>query len=144
MTALAVNKNRTFELGVDPVYGDIPMIAAGTAYAGSAIGESASTGNARAFVDGDVFLGFATAKADNSAGAIGDVNVRVRQKGILRITDCGGTVTDDHLGAIVYLTTDNDFSITDSGSDVTLGRIVRFVGASEVYVYFESAILRSE
>ena len=142
MTQLTKNENRTFELGVAPVYGDIPVLNAVDIYAGACLGESASSGNARQLVDGDAFLGFATAEALNSAGAVGDVNVRVRKKGIVKLA-VGGTLTDDDLNAAVYATDSNTFSKTDTGTDTQIGKIDRFIDASTAMVYFEATALRS-
>lgn len=141
MTTLAANSNRVFELGVEPVYGDVPMIADEIIYAGAACGESSSTGNARPLVAGDTFLGFATAKADNAGGAIGDVNVRVRQKGIVKLT-IAGTLTDDHLNVAIYASDDNAFTTASTGN-TQIGKLARFISATEGMVYFEAEALRS-
>ena len=142
MAQLTANENRVFEVGIEPIYNDIPVLNAVAIYAGACVGESASTGNARQLEDGDTFLGFATAKADNSSGAVGDKNVRVRMQGLVKLT-VGGTLADDDLGAAVYATDSNTFSKTDSGSDTQIGVIHRFIDTTTAIVFFQATSLRS-
>ena len=143
MTTLSANKARQYEAGIEPVFNDVPVIASDIIYEGAAVGESASTGNARPFTDGDNFIGFAVAKADNSASgaAIGDVNVRVIQKGNIVLPLA--SITDDDFNAPVYATDDDTFSITDTGSDTQIGKLIRFISTSSAVVYFEALSLRS-
>lgn len=140
MTTLAANKNRTFEVGIDDL-NDVPAVAADIIFAGAAVGDNAS-GLARPFVDGDPFLGFAVAKCDNSAGAASAKSVRVAQRGTVKLT-LGGTVTAAKIGDPVYATDDNTFSLTDSGSDVAIGSLTRFITSTTGMVYFEALAVRS-
>ena len=84
MTTLAVNSPRSFVLGE---HQDLPVIASDIIYEGAAVGENGS-GYFRPLVALDPFAGFAESKADNSAGAAGAINVRVKSKGriILSVT----------------------------------------------------------
>lgn len=143
MATLSANVKRKFEYSSDggPALNDIPMIASDIIYEGAAVGESSSTGNARPLVGGDVFLGFATAKADNSAGAIGAVNVRVIQRGTVQLT-VTGVSADDDLGVAVYASDDATFTTTASGA-TQIGKLVRWVSSTTALVYFEAAGLRS-
>lgn len=142
MTQLSANEPRTYELGIPPIYNDVPCLNAVVVYAGACVGESSSTGNARQLEDGDAFLGFATAKCDNTSGAVGDKNVRVRSQGLVKLA-VGGTLTDDDLGAAVYATDSNTFSKTDSGTDTQIGKIHRFIDASTAIVHFQAYNIRS-
>jgi len=141
VTTLAANKARRYEVSPDPLFTDIPVIAADIIYEGAAVGESASSGTARPLVDGDTFLGFAVAKADNSAGAASAINVRTAQRGLVLLTLAAAAEAD--LGAAVYATDDDTFSLTDSGSDTQIGVLTRFVSATTAIVHFEATALRS-
>ena len=141
MTTLAANKARRYEASPDPVFNDLPMVASDTIFEGAALGENASLGTYRPLVDGDNFGGFAVSQQIN-AGAAAAENVRAAQCGnvLLTLTD---TITAADKDAAVYATDDDTFSITDSGSDTQIGKIVRFVSANTAIVYFEAAALRS-
>ena len=143
MATLSANVKRVFEFNDDggPALGEIPLIASDIIYEGAAVGESSSTGNARPLVGGDTFLGFAAAKADNASGAIGAVNVRVYQRGVVKLAVTGITADDD-LGVAVYASDDNTFTTTSSGG-TQIGKLVRWDTGTTCYVYFESALLRS-
>ena len=140
MTTLAANKNRIFEFKAEDI-NDVPMIAADIIYAGAAVGDNGS-GLARPFVDGDPFLGFAVAKADNSAGAASAITVRVLQRGTVKLT-LAGTVTAAKLADPIYATDDDTFSIADSGSDTAIGSLTRFISSTSGMVYFEALPVRS-
>ncbi len=131
---------RTFEnAGTPDEYGDLPVKAATKIYEGSAVG--LTTGYARALVAADPFGGFCSRRSDNSAGANGDRNVKVREKGkiILDVTGVTG-VTD--VGSTVYASDDNTFTLT-STSNTAIGKVARFISGTRVAVYFEAAHLRS-
>lgn len=142
MTTLAANVKRVYEFIDDPLLTDIPMIAADIIYEGAVVGESSSLGLARPLADGDVFLGFAVAKADNSTGAASDVYVRVRQRGTVKLAVTGVASTAD-IGAAVYSVDDNSFSLTDSGSDIQIGKVVRWISSTSCMVRFEATAVRS-
>lgn len=142
MTTLAANVKRTYEFNEDPLTNDVPMIAADIIYEGAVVGESSSLGLARPLVDGDVFLGFATAKADNSTGAASDKYVRVRQQGTVKLAVTGVSSTAD-IGAAVYSVDDNTFSLTDSGTDTQIGKVTRWVSGTTCMVRFEATAIRS-
>lgn len=109
--------------------------AVGTVYEGAAVGEVSSDGTCRNFVDGDYFLGFAAAQTAN--GALCTVVTR----GVVRLTVSGGAT--NALGAVVYATTSNTFSTTDSGSDTAIGTIVQSIdGSTDCYVLFEGYQVR--
>lgn len=141
MATLAANKKRVFEHNADPVLGDIPVIASDIIYEGAAVGESSSTGNARPLAAGDNFLGFAIAKADNSAGAVGAVNVRVRQKGLVKLS-VTNVSADDDLGIAIYASDDDTFTTASTGN-TQIGKLARWISGSTCMVYFESTLLRS-
>lgn len=140
MTTLAADVKRVYEFNADPLYNDIPMVISDTIYEGAAVGESSSTGNARPLVGGDNFLGFCVAQVTNGA-TIGAKTVRVRQKGVVKLTVTGVTADDD-LGVAVYASDDNSFTTTSSGA-TQIGKLVRWVSSTTALVYFESLYVRS-
>jgi len=140
VTTLSAAKNRVYEVNVDPLLNDVPMIASDTIYAGAAVGESSSTGNARPLVAGDTFLGFAVATVTNTS-TIGDYTVRVRQRGVVKL-DVTGISADDDLGTAVYASDDDTFTTT-SGSNTQIGKVVRWISGTTCMVYFEAANVRS-
>lgn len=137
MTTLAKNTLRDYELGDE---NDLPVIAADIIYAGAAVGENGS-GYFRPLVAGDPFAGFAERKADNSAGAAGDINVRVRQRGKTVLDVVGVTAVTDE-GSTVYASDDDTFTLT-STSNSPIGKIVRWISGTKCVVAFEAASLRS-
>jgi len=141
MATRSTNIGRVFEANEDPLYNDIPMIAADIIYEGSAVGESSSLGHARPHVSGDVFLGFAAAKADNSAGAAEAVNVRVRQQGTVKLAVVGVADTAD-IGASVYASDDDTFTLTSS-THTAIGKVVRHVSGTTCMVRFQALAVQS-
>lgn len=145
MTTLAANKKRAYEAGYEPCFNDFPVIASDIIYEGAAVGDGASgtgvDGYAHPIDASDTFLGFADSKADNSSGAVGAINVRVRQRGAIKLAVTGVTGAGD-LGSTVYCTDDDTFTLTASGG-IAIGKIIRHVTSTTVIVYFEGAQLRS-
>lgn len=140
MATLSANTKRVFEFNEDPLLTDVPVVASDIIYEGAAVG--LSSGYARPFTDGDTFLGFAIAKADNSSGSAGDKYVRVAQRGQVKLT-IGGTLAVTDLAASIYATDDDTFSKTDSGTDTVIGKLSRFVSTTVGIVRFEGSQVRS-
>ncbi|MDF3821979.1 hypothetical protein P3G55_18890 [Leptospira sp. 96542] len=132
MTTLATDVARPFELGDR---NHLPVIAADIIYEGAAVGDNGS-GYARPLVAGDPFLGFAVAKADNSAGAAGAINVEVRQKGRVQLPIGGLAITDK--GKTVYASDDNAFTLTAS-TNSAIGRVIRYVSSGIGIVQFDAS-----
>jgi hypothetical protein len=137
MTTLAADKARDFVLGE---HADLPVIASDIIYEGAAVGENGS-GYFRPLVAADPFAGFALCKADNSAGAAGAVNVRVRTRGRAILSVTGVTAVTDE-GSTVYASDDDTFTLT-STSNTAIGKVVRFISGTTVEVYFEAVSFRS-
>ena len=141
MATLAANKKRVYEFNESPLLNDVDIIADDVVFEGAAVGESASTGTGRPLVAGDVFLGMCIAKTDNTGGAAADKQIRVRQKGTVKlpVTGVGGAAD---VGATVYASDDDTFTLT-VGSNTAIGKIVRHVSSTTVMVRFEAAQARS-
>jgi len=121
MTTRASDLARPEELGNISEY---PVVATDIIYEGSAVGENAS-GYARPLVAGDVFLGFADRKVDNSTGAAGALNVRVKTKGNFQLPISGLAITANDR-PVVYASDDDTFTLTAT-SNSPIGRVLRWV-----------------
>ena len=130
-TTLAANKPRTAETGD---VNEFPVIASDIIYEGAAVGLVAATGHARPLTSVDKFAGFAEAKADNSAGAAGAINVRVKKKGMAQLSVSGAVITD--IGQPVYATDDDTFVFLPTGG-VFVGFVHRFVSSGVVIVQYD-------
>lgn len=137
MTTLSINKPRDFVLGE---LQDLPVVASDIIYEGAAVGENGS-GYFRPLVAADVFAGFAERQADNSAGAAGAINVRVKPRGRVILSVAGVTAVTDE-GSTVYASDDDTFTLT-STSNSAIGKIVRYISGTTVEVYFEASSFRS-
>lgn len=139
MATLAADKVRHYEMGVEPLMNDLPVIAADIIYEGAAVAETATTGvgNVQPLTSNpaDVFHGFADAQCDNSAGAAGAKRVRVRTRGIVQLAVANEPAAN-WLGALVYASDDDTFTFT-STNNVAIGRAIRKVSAGVYMVYFE-------
>lgn len=78
--------------------------------------------------------GVAFETVDNSAGANGDLNIRVWRKGVFEF-NFSGTAVQANVGLLVYMVDDNLVGLAaTTTNDVPVGRIVQFVSASKVRV----------
>ena len=139
MATLSANSKRVFEFNEDQLLQDIPVVASDIIYEGAAVGLSA--GYARPLQAGDVFVGFATAKADNSSGSAGDKYVRVLQRGTVKLT-IAGTLAVTDLAATVYASDDDTFT-KSSTSNSDIGTLTRFISTTVGMVRFEGEQVRS-
>ena len=99
----------------------------------AAVGLVKATGYARPLVGGDKFGGFATSKADNSAGSAGDIDVEVYSRGTVQLSVSGAVITD--INQPVYATDDDTFVFLPTGGTF-IGFVRRFVSAGVVEVEF--------
>jgi hypothetical protein len=128
-TTLAANKPRTYELGD---YNDLPVASSTTIYEGSAVGDNAS-GYMRPLEAGDPFRGFADAKADNSDGTEGEIDVRVIQSG--RIVATFSSIAITNVEDDVYMSDDDTFTLT-STSNTWIGKVARWIDSTTAIVAF--------
>jgi len=140
MPTLAADKFRTYEIHGSEFDTDLPVIASDIIYEGAAVGENGS-GYFRPLVAADTFSGFALTQANNASGAAGATNVHVRAKGVAVLNVVGVTAVTDE-GSTVYASDDDTFTLT-SGSNSTIGKIIRHISGTQVAVAFESVSLRS-
>ncbi len=129
---LAANLPRAFELGERNA---LPVIASDIIYEGAATGLVAATGHTRPLVGGDRFVGFAVAKADNSAGAAAALNVELVESGEIELSVSGAVITD--VNQPVYATDDNAFTFNPVGASF-VGFVKRYVSAGVAVVAFDA------
>ncbi len=133
MTTLAKEAVRAYEIGS---INSLPVIASDIIYEGAAVGENGS-GYARPLVAGDPFCGFATRKADNSAGAAGDKRVEVRTAGLVQLSISPLAITD--IGKDVYASDDDTFTLTQ-GSNTRIGSVRRWVSTGIGVIQFDARV----
>lgn len=132
MTTLAADKVRTIEIGD---INELPVIAADIIYEGAAVGDNGS-GYARPLVAGDPFRGFAERKVDNSAGAAGDLRVRLRRFGLIQLPITSLAITD--VGKDVFASDDDTFTLTQ-GSNTRIGYVERCVSTGVGIIAFHES-----
>lgn len=137
MTTLAADTLRAYALGDLEEY---PVIASDIIYRGAAVGENGS-GYARPLQGGDVFLGFADAQADNSAGGAGDERVTVRARGRVQLPIAALAITANDRPA-VYASDDDTFTLTATSNSL-IGYVSRWVSTGVAIVEFDAALVRA-
>ncbi len=130
MATLSSNKVREF--GLDG-FNELPVVASDIIYEGSAVGDNGS-GYARPLTAGDPFRGFADRKADNSSGSAGDVNVKVRPRGLVKLAI--SSLAIDDVGKDVYASDDDTFTLTQ-GSNTRIGYVHRWVSTGYGIIAFD-------
>ena len=81
---------------------------------------------------GAKFAGIAEEKVDNSGGSAGDKDCKFKTKGVYLLTGTGFAQTD--VGELVYASDDQTITKTQSGNLQQVGRIVKFVSSTQVWV----------
>jgi len=113
---------------------DVDLAASTKVFAGSNVNYGAS-GYAKKASDtaSEVFAGVAMETADNSTGSAGDVFVRVWKEGVFSMNCSGADRTWE--GKDVYAVDDNLVALAaTTTNDVKVGRVVKYVSATEVKV----------
>lgn len=135
MTALTNDTNRIYEIGN---INEIPVAGGELIYQGAAVGGN-SSGYARGLHASDLFLGFAEERCDNSNGADGAKNVRLRKIGSVLLEISGVTLAD--ISKSVYATNDNTFTLSSAGNAVYIGQISRIDSSGVALVAFSVSAL---
>jgi hypothetical protein len=117
----------------------LPMTAA-KIYQGTAVGQVSGTDTYRALVAADKFAGFALDTFDNTGKAAGATLVQVKSSGMIVLT-VTGLATTTALGASVYASADNTFTLT-STSNSLVGKVHRVEsGATKAVVSFDATLV---
>ncbi len=131
MTTLAADALRDAEVGDIQ---EFPVIASDIIYQEAAVGLVDASGHARPLVAGDRFVGFAEQRVDNSLGAAAAKNVRVKQKGKVKLSVSGAVITD--VGQPVYAADDDAFQFSPVGGSF-VGFVDRWISAGVVMVRYD-------
>lgn len=138
MTTLAAEAPREYAIGDQE---DYPVVASDIIYQGAAVGENDS-GYAQPLVATKAFLGFAESTVDNSAGAAGAKNVRVRTRGIIRLTVAGATAITANDRPAVYALDDNSFTLTSTSASL-IGYVRRWLASTDCLVEFDALAVKA-
>lgn len=136
---LSADTPRAYGSGVEPNFASLPMTSNVTIYEGSAVGQSGTAGTYRALVATDTFAGFAHEGAVNASG--GSTRVKVRQKGIVRLTVVGASAVTQN-SETVYASADGTFTLSSTGNS-SIGKVQQWISGTTCDVYFEGEIIRS-
>lgn len=136
MAALTADRNTVSREGT--VF-EFPVAAATKLFAGSIVGFNAGAANASKGVTSTTFktAGVAVEQADNSAGAAGDIRVKVR-RGVWRFANsaAGDQITVADIGSDCYVVDDQTVAKTNGTNTRSVAGKVRDVDASGVWVEF--------
>lgn len=136
MTALAADRNTPRR---DGVQFELPVLAAVKIYPGAIVAVRTDTPYARNGITATTLrgAGVAEALADNSAGANGAINVKVR-RGVFRFANSasGDLITVGEIGADCYIVDDQTVAKTNGTSTRSVAGKVRDVDADGVWVEF--------
>jgi len=116
-------------------FNSIGIIADDIAFEGAMVGDNAS-GYGRPLVAGDVFLGHALMKVDNTDGLAGAKEIRLRTgryRGIVTLT--GVLITD--VAKEVYASDDSVLTLTAEGN-TRVGVVIRYDSANKAVVEFQT------
>lgn len=141
MGQLTKDTPKIFELNGAPEFNDLPASNVAI-YEGSAV--SLTSGFARqlnAADSSDGFAGFCEKACDNTAGAAGDKNVKVRAKGIAKLSVATASAVTN-INDAVYASDGNTFTLASTGN-LQIGKVARWITGTTCMVYFEAAYLRS-
>ena len=128
---------RSYEIGD---INSLNMAASAKIYQGAAVGQVSTTDTYRALAAADKFAGFATDTFDNTGGAAGAKTVQVKTTGMVELT-VAGLATTTALGASVYASADDTFTLTATSNSL-IGKVHRIVaGATKAIVTFNADLI---
>lgn len=87
---------------------------------------------------GAYLAGIAESVADNTSGASGDLNVDVKTEGSFLLDGAG--FSQASVGDDVYASDDETISDTQGANEIKVGKIVKYVSATQVWVKINSAV----
>lgn len=108
-----------------------PIDTSAVVYEGAAVGLNSGTKKARQLVAGDIFLGHAKSRADNSGGSVLALGNAARSTVDVDISDYGILVTvtgasdDGDIGKAVYASDSATYTLTAT-SNSYIGKILRY------------------
>ena len=137
MTALTQDRNTVRR---DGLFASYPQAASTLIYAGALVCINTSTGYATKGATSTTLraVGVSDLRSDNSAGAAGAVNVKVRRDGWFRFSNSASTdqVTLADVGADCYIVDDQTVAKTSATNTRSVAGKVRDVDADGVWIQF--------
>lgn len=141
--ALSKDTPRMYDPAVEPIFADLPGKVSTTFYEGAAVTDDGGNGEVDNLAASEAFLGFVEKGVVTNA-TTSDINVRVRQKGIIKNLPVTGLDADTDLGVAVYASDNGTFTLTSTTTHVQIGKVQGYKGNSGYGdVYFEAAAVRS-
>jgi hypothetical protein len=141
--ALTADKVRNYDASIAPMFADIPGKVSTTFYEGGACTDDGGNGEADVLTASEAFLGFVERQVITNS-TTSDINVRLRQQGILKDVAVAGLDADTDLGVAVYAINNDSFTLTSSTTHVQIGKVQGYKGVSGYGdVFFQAAIVRS-
>ena len=142
--ALSKDPPRQYDPAVEPIFADVPGKVSTTIYEGAAVTDDGGGGECDGLLAAsESFLGFVEKGVVTNA-TTSDINVRIRQKGIVKNLPVTGLDADTDLGVAVYASDNGTFTLTSSSAFVQIGKVQGYKGVTGYGdVYFEAAAIRS-
>lgn len=142
MTALAEDFSVQLQDGVEE---DVPVIASDCIYGGSFVCVDADGyANPGSDTSGLIFMGVATARADNSDGANGDISVVLRRRGLVYAT-FGTAISQATVGDNVFLVDDQTVDVTANVThNIFCGILAKYVDTTHGWIDIEPAIRQAD
>lgn len=117
----------------DGVLIDVPLAAVKVFKGANVSFNTSGYGKGSSDTASESYAGVAFETVDNSAGSAGDDSVRVYMEGVFSMN--ASSATQAWVGQDVYAVDDNVVALAaTTTNDVKVGRVVKFVSASEVKV----------
>lgn len=138
MTALAADKAIEYTEGVELAF---PVINADIIYGGGFVSVNAA-GYAVPGADtaGQIFVGVAVERKDNSSGAAGALSVNVRRRGLFKAT-LGTAISQANVGDNVFLVDDQTVDIAGNcTNDIFCGIIAGYIDTTHAWIDIEPAV----
>ena len=120
---MALTADREVEFFATQELIDVPVDDNVVIYKGALVGLNSSTGFARPLVAGDLFIGVAYRKADNTIAGHTAGGIRVRLHQAVDIVHTLTGISNSNVGATVYASADDTLTLT-STSNSRVGVIV--------------------
>ncbi len=142
---MAITKDtpRTYDPAIPPMFLDMPGKVSTTFYEGWYLTDAAGAGEAGPLTASENFVGVCERGVITNA-TTSDINVKVRQQGILKDVAITGVTGDTNYGVAVYASDNGTLTLTSSTTFVQIGKFLSYKGVSGYGdVFFQAATVRS-
>lgn len=142
---MAITKDtpRNYDPAVAPLFLDMPGKVSTTFYEGMFLSDDGGNGEADSLTASEGFVGVCERGVITNA-TTSDINVKVRQQGILKDIAVTGLTGDTNYGVAVYASDNGTLTLTSSTTFVQIGKVQGYHGVSGYGdVFFQAAAVRS-